>query len=53
MGISLFDGTRTTQPDDGQLHRDPADEHRNYRTNRHVLEAFAACCETCNGFLVC
>jgi hypothetical protein len=49
----LLDGGRTTEPDDGTLHRDPAEQHRNYSTNRRVLEAFARCCETCNGFRVC
>ncbi len=49
----LLDGTRTTEPDDGVFHREPADQARNYGTNRRVLEAFAACCETCDGFFVC
>jgi hypothetical protein len=49
----LFDGRRTTEPDDGTLHRDPAEQYKNYSTDRRVLEEFAACCETCNGFSVC
>lgn len=49
----LMDGRRTTEPDDGTFHREPAQQHQNYSTNRRALERFAACCETCNGFLVC
>ena len=49
----LLDGTRTTEPDDGTFHRDPAEQQQNYSTNRGVLERFARCCETCNGFNVC
>jgi hypothetical protein len=49
----LLDGRRTTEPDDGTLYRDPAEQHKNYSTNRRVLEQFAGCCETCNGFFVC
>ena len=49
----LWDGRRTTEPDDGTFHRDPAEQHQNYSTNRRVLEEFARCCETCNGFTVC
>jgi hypothetical protein len=49
----LFDGSRTTEPDDGTLHRDPKEMHKNYSTTRRVLEKFAECCETCNGFIVC
>jgi hypothetical protein len=48
-----LDGTRTTEPDDGTMHYGPTDRHKNYSTNRRVLEEFAACCETCNGFFVC
>src|SRR5262249_48437964 len=43
----LLDGRRTTEPDDGTFYRDPAEQHRNYSTNRRVLEEFARCCETC------
>jgi hypothetical protein len=49
----LLDGRRTTEPDDGTMHYDPAEQHKNYSTNRCVLEEFATCCETCNGFSVC
>lgn len=49
----LLDGRRTTEPDDGTFYRDPADQSKNYSTNRAALERFAACCETCNGFFVC
>ena len=49
----LLDGRRTTEPDDGTFYRDPADQHKNYSTDRRVLEEFARCCETCNGFWVC
>jgi hypothetical protein len=49
----LLDGRRTTEPDDGTFYRDPAEEAQNYSTNRRVLERFAQCCETCNGFRVC
>lgn len=49
----LLDGRRTTEPDDGTFHRDPTEQHRNYSTNRRVLERFAECCATCNGFFVC
>jgi hypothetical protein len=49
----LLDGSRTTEPDDGTLHRDPGDQAQNYSTNRRVLERFAECCESCNGFTVC
>ncbi|WP_437995090.1 hypothetical protein WMF26_27445 [Sorangium sp. So ce185] len=48
----LLDGRRTTEPDDGTFHRDPAEQHRNYSTNRQVLDEFAKCCETCEGFRV-
>jgi hypothetical protein len=48
----LLDGQRTTEPDDGTLYRDPEDQHKNYSTNRLVLEQFASCCETCGGFRV-
>lgn len=49
----LLDGARTTEPDDGTFHREPDEQHSNYSTNRRVLERFAECCETCNGFNVC
>ncbi|XXX71971.1 hypothetical protein WMF30_30425 [Sorangium sp. So ce134] len=48
----LLDGRRTTEPDDGTFYRDPAEQHRNYSTNRQVLDEFATCCETCEGFRV-
>jgi hypothetical protein len=48
----LLDGRRTTEPDDGTFYRDPAEQHKNYSTNRRVLEEFAKCCETCGGFRV-
>jgi hypothetical protein len=48
----LLDGKRTTEPDDGTFHRDPAEQHRNYSTNREVLAEFADCCATCAGFRV-
>jgi hypothetical protein len=49
----LLDGQRTTEPDDGVMHYDPVEQHKNYSTNRRVLEEFVKCCETCNGFSVC
>jgi hypothetical protein len=48
----MLDGTRTAAPDDGTLFRD-VEQHKNYSTNVAVLERFAKCCETCNGFIVC
>ncbi len=48
----LLDGRRTTEPDDGTFYRDPAEQHKNYSTDRRVLEEFAKCCETCSGFRV-
>jgi hypothetical protein len=48
----LLDGTRTTDPDDGVMHYDPAEQHKNYSTDRRVLEEFAKCCESCGGFRV-
>jgi hypothetical protein len=48
----LLDGRRTTEPDDGTFFRDPAEQHKNYGTNRAVLEEFARCCESCGGFRV-
>jgi hypothetical protein len=48
----MLDGTRTAAPDNGTLFRD-AEQHKNYSTNAAVLECFAECCETCNGFIVC
>lgn len=48
----LLDGRRTSEPDDGTFHREPAEQHRNYSTNREVLAEFARCCETCAGFRV-
>ena len=38
-------------PDDGSLYRGE-EQHRNYSTNRAVLERFAAYCERCRGFEV-
>jgi hypothetical protein len=48
----LLDGRRTTEPDDGTFYREPAEQHRNYSTNRDVLARFAECCATCAGFRV-
>jgi hypothetical protein len=48
----LLNGQKTTEPDDCVFHRDPYDQHKNYSTNREVLEKFADCCERCNGFRV-
>jgi hypothetical protein len=48
----LLDGRRTIEPDDGTFYRDPVEQHKNYSTNRRVLEEFARCCETCGGFRV-
>jgi hypothetical protein len=48
----MLDGTRTAAPDDGTLFLD-AEQHKNYSTNVAVLERFAQCCETSNGFIVC
>jgi hypothetical protein len=48
----LLDGRRTTLPDDGTMHYDPAQQHKNYSTNRRVLKDFTECCEACNGFRV-
>ena len=46
----LLDGRRTTEPDDGVMHYDRAEQHKNYSTDRRVLEQFAKCCESCGGF---
>jgi hypothetical protein len=48
----LLDGRRTTEPDDMTFHRAPGERHKNYSTNRRVLEKFAECCEACHGFRV-
>ena len=48
----LLDGKRTTTPDDGTFHRDPAEQHKKYSTNRKVLEKFVECCASCGGFRV-
>src|SRR5262249_41632095 len=48
----LLDGRRTTERDDGTFYRDAAERHKNYSTNRRMLEEFAKCCETCGGFRV-
>jgi hypothetical protein len=49
----LLDGTKTTERDDGTFFKEPAQVHKNYSTNREVIERFIRCCETCNGFVVC
>jgi hypothetical protein len=48
----LLNGRRTTDPDDGVMHYNPVDQHKNYSTDRRVLEEFANCCEACSGFRV-
>jgi hypothetical protein len=48
----LLDGRRTTVLDDGTMYYDPGEQHKNYSTDRRVLEEFAKCCEACNGFRV-
>ena len=48
----LIDGRRTRDPDDGTFYRDPIDQHKNYSTNREMLEEFSACCLKCSGFRV-
>lgn len=48
----LLDGTRTLEPDDGTLYRDPREQHRNYSTDGEVLSRFAQACESCGGFRV-
>jgi hypothetical protein len=48
----LLDGKRTTEPDDFKMYYAPDERHKNYSTDRAVLEEFVACCERCNGFLV-
>jgi hypothetical protein len=48
----LLDGRRTSEPDDGTFYRDPAEQHKNYSTDRRVLEEFARSCESCGGFRV-
>jgi hypothetical protein len=48
----LLDGRRTTEPDDGTFYREPAEQHKNYSTDRRVLEEFARCCATSGGFRV-
>lgn len=47
----LLDQSRTQEPDDGTFYKG-AEAHRNYSTNRKVLESFAGCCEVCGGFRV-
>ncbi|MGZ3439271.1 MAG: hypothetical protein ACXVDD_07135 [Polyangia bacterium] len=49
----LLDGTRTTRPDDFVFYREPAEQHKNYSTNREVLQKFIECCSSCGGFRVC
>jgi len=48
----LLDGAITAVLDDGVFHRNPGETHKNYGTDRSVLEAFAAFCESCRGFRV-
>jgi hypothetical protein len=48
----LLDGRRAPEPDDGVMHYDSAEQHKNYSTNRQVLEEFAKCCELSGGFRV-
>jgi hypothetical protein len=48
----LLDGSRTTTPDGGTFHREPAEQHRNYSTTRTVLEEFAEACASCHGFRI-
>jgi hypothetical protein len=48
----LLDGRRTTAPDDLVFYKAPEEQHKNYSTNRHVLERFAECCEACHGFRI-
>jgi hypothetical protein len=48
----LLNGQRTIEPDNGTFYRATAEQHKNYCTNRQVLEQFARCCETCGGFRV-
>lgn len=48
----LLDGRRTAEPDDGTMHYDPAEQHKNYSTDRRVLEEFAKCCAECGGFRI-
>ena len=46
----LLDGSSTTEPDDGTLHRDPSELDRNYGASHTWLETFATFCESCSGF---
>lgn len=46
----LLDGTTTADPDDHTLYWD--EWHRNYSTNRRILEQFIAYCDTCHGFSI-
>jgi hypothetical protein len=48
----LLDGQRTSEPDEGKMYYEPSEQHKNYSTNRRVLEEFARCCEMCGGFRV-
>jgi hypothetical protein len=48
----LLDGSRTTAPDDFVFHKALEEQHKNYGTNRCVLEGFAECCEACHGFRI-
>jgi hypothetical protein len=48
----LLDGQRTREPDDGTFYREPAEQDRNYSTDRGVLERFAQYCDSCGGFRV-
>ncbi len=48
----LWGGEITKEPDDGVFHRDPADQHKNYRTTADVLQNFADFCAKSHGFRV-
>ncbi len=46
----LVDGSVTTEPDDGEFHRDEVE--KNYSATKDWLERFAEFCESCKGFYV-
>lgn len=48
----LLDGSVTQTPDDFVFYRDLGELHKNYSTNREILEKFAVFCEACNGFSI-
>ena len=48
----LLDGTVTDVPDDGTLHRGPAERSWNYSADGGWLRRFAAFCRVCRGFFV-